>query len=48
MEYIIINMDTKRAIYGLERKTVRFSTELAAEEFAKQICENYLVVGITY
>jgi hypothetical protein len=46
MEYIIIDLRTKRALYGLLGKTIKFSNEAAAEEFGKQICFEYLVVGI--
>jgi len=48
MEYIIIDLKTNKALYALEGKTIRFSTQLAAEEFAKQMCLNYIVVGIKY
>jgi hypothetical protein len=48
MEYIIIDLKTNKALYALEGKTIRFSTQLAAEEFAQQMCLNYIVVGIKY
>jgi hypothetical protein len=48
MEYIIIDLRTNKALYALEGKTIRFSTEQGAEEFAKQMCLTYIVIGIKY
>jgi hypothetical protein len=48
MEYIIIDLKTNKALYGLSGKTIKFSTEKAANEFGKQICLNYIVVEIKY
>ncbi len=48
MKYIIIDLRTNKALYALEGKTIKFSTELAAEEFAKQMCIKYIVLGIKY
>ena len=47
MKYIIIDLNTKKALYGLNGITLTFSTEIAAQELAIQMCsKNYLVVAI--
>jgi len=48
MKYIIIPLDTKKALYGLDGLTLLFSTELAATELGNQMCRygNYIVVPI--
>ena len=42
MKYIIIDLSTDKALYGIENKTIQFSTYEAAEELAKQLCRNYI------
>jgi hypothetical protein len=46
MKYIIIDLNTNKALYALNGITIQFSTELAAEELAKQMCKNYLIISI--
>ena len=47
MKYIIIDLTTYKALYGLKGITLNFSTEESAQELAIQMCSrNYLVVTI--
>jgi len=46
MKFIIIDLKTKKAITNLEGKTIVLSSEIAADELAKQICKLYLIAEI--
>jgi hypothetical protein len=46
MKYIIVDLTTNKALYALEGKTIRFTTEEAAIEFAEQMCRKFLVIEI--
>lgn len=47
MKYIIVDLNTSKALYGLGGITLMFATELAANELAVQMCSrNYLVIAI--
>lgn len=46
-KYIIINLSTKCALYGLEYKTLTFNTYDSAENLANQLCNSYMIVKIS-
>ena len=50
MKWIIIDLKTRRALYGVLGKTLKFSTKEIAEEVASQFfekAETYMVVQIS-
>ena len=47
-KYIVIDLKTHKSLYGLEGKTIVFSTDIAADEFGRQRCNLYLVVEINF
>lgn len=49
MKYIIVDLVTKKALYGVKQKTLVFSSEAIAIEVAKQFFfndENYIIIEI--
>ena len=46
IRYIIVNPETKQALYGKEKKTLLFSSDSGAEELATQLLDSYMIVEI--
>jgi len=48
-DWIIIDIETRKALYGVKQKTLMFSSEEIAEEVAEQLFEKpdrYIVVNV--
>jgi len=48
MKYIVVDLRTKQALYGAERKTLRFSSPEIAEEVGSHFFvnkEDYMIVA---
>ncbi|MEI6797866.1 MAG: hypothetical protein WCO04_01460 [Pseudomonadota bacterium] len=45
-KYIIIDLNTNKALYALQNKTIMFSTLQAATEFGNQMCNSFLAIEI--
>jgi hypothetical protein len=45
--WIVVDMSTQKALYGLNGKTLKFLSELEAENFGKQICNSFNTLSIT-
>lgn len=48
-DWIIIDIETRKALYGVKQKTLMFSSEEIAEEVAEQLFEKsdkYIIVNV--